>query len=170
MPTISVKVAETDTDFAAARKLCYGWVDWQLQNFPEYKHEILRVFEPVAYRRTVDSLHEIHARPKGAILLAYLDDQPFGCVMYLEEEPGVAEIKRLFVEVAGRGHGLGATLLMAMFDQMRADGYSTVRFASAWFLTHARALYENVGFTDIRQPENFPDHLKEIVYFMERQL
>jgi GNAT superfamily N-acetyltransferase len=90
--------------------------------------------------------------------------------MYHELEPGIAEIKRLFVDEAGRGYGLGVILLTTMFEQQRQDGYSVVRFNSAQFLTNARSLYEKVGFADIKHPPGFPDHLKKIVYFMERPL
>jgi GNAT superfamily N-acetyltransferase len=79
-------------------------------------------------------------------------------------------VKRLFVDESGRGHGLGRALLKEMFERMRDDGYVTVRFSSARFLAHARELYESVGFTDIAQPDDFPEALREIVYFMERQI
>lgn len=90
--------------------------------------------------------------------------------MYQEMEPGVAEIKRLFVDSSARGHGLGKTLLTEMFRRMKADRYATVRFSSAKFLEHARALYESVGFRDIEQPGDLPDYLRDFVYFMERPL
>lgn len=170
MPNVSIHLADTEADFDAARALCYAWIDWQLKTLPEHKDEILRKFEPTKYAETVDNLHKIHARPKGGILLAGLDEQPVGCVMYLEMEPDVAEVRRLFVDEAGRGHGLGAALLTRMFEQMRTDGYTKVRFSSARFLTHARKLYEKVGFADIQHPAGFPDHLKQIAYFMERPL
>jgi GNAT superfamily N-acetyltransferase len=170
LPKVTISRAETQADFDHARSLCNAWVDWQLKVFPEYRNEIHKVFEPVAYARTLAELPVIHARPKGAILLAALDGRPAGCVMYLEMEPGVAEIKRLFVDESGRGHGLGQALLTEMFAHMRADGYKTVRFSSARFLTHARSLYEKVGFADIPQPPDLPEHLRGIVYFMERPL
>ena len=72
--------------------------------------------------------------------------------------------------LVGRGHGIGRRLLHAMFDQMRADGYDTVRFSSARFLSHAEALYRSVGFHDAPHPPGFPEHLKSFVYFMERPL
>jgi GNAT superfamily N-acetyltransferase len=170
MAATSIRAAETDADFDAARDLCRAWVDWQLKVFPHMRDKILAKFEPVEYARTLADLPMIHARPKGAILLASLSGAPVGCVMYDEMEPGVAEIKRLFVEEAGRGHGLGRTLLTSMMAQMRSDGYATVRFSSARFLTHARALYESVGFVDIPHPADFPAKLRDVAYFMERRL
>lgn len=168
MPAAGTRRAATEADFDAARALCRHWVDWQLKAFPEMREEILRVFEPVAYARTLADLPRIHAAPGGGVLLADLDGQPVGCVMYREMEPGVAEIKRLFVAEAARGHGLGRALIDALLDAARRDGYRIVRFSSARFLPHARALYESVGFVDIPHPDGFPDEMREIVYFMER--
>ena len=95
MPEVSVRMAEGPADFEAARTLCREWVDWQLRTFPERRDVILKVFEPEAYARTLAALPEIHARPLGGILLADIDGRSVGCVMYLEQAPGVAEIKRL---------------------------------------------------------------------------
>lgn len=83
---------------------------------------------------------------------------------------GLAEFNRMFVSENGRGHGLGRTMLECMFEQMIADGYRKVFFSSAKFLTQARAMYEAAGFTSRPQPPGFPTHLRERVYFMERDL
>ena len=85
---------------------------------------------PVAFEATLENLPDIHKRPLGGILIASVDGTPSGCVMYSEAEPGVAEFKRMFVSVSGRGHGLGRKLLDAMFEQMVADGYQRVFFSS----------------------------------------
>jgi hypothetical protein len=76
LPVISIRRAETESDFEAARRLCQAWVDWQLKTFPEQRDKILIAFEPIAYARTMADLPIIHARPKGAILLAHLDQHP----------------------------------------------------------------------------------------------
>jgi GNAT superfamily N-acetyltransferase len=170
MPQISIRLVQTDADFAAVRTLCRAWPDWQLKVYPAHRDAILEVFEPTAYARTLADLPQIHARPKGAVLLAHLDGRPAGCAMHHEMAPGIAEVKRLFVDEAGRGHAIGHALLTAMFAQMHADGYAGVRFSSARFLTHARTLYERMGFVDIAHPAGFPASLRDIVYFMERPL
>lgn len=170
MSDVTVALALSDADVNAVRVLCQDWIDWQLKTFPEERERILKVFDPVIYAQTIADLPTIHARPKGAILLGTVKKAPGGCVMYQELEPGVAEVKRLFVRENARGHRLGEALLTGMFDQMRADGYKTVRFSSAKFLIHARSLYERVGFTDIPHPEGWPDFLRPITYHMERPL
>lgn len=170
LPTISIRLAETDADFQAARALSYDWAKTHREEFPEYRSLIDRFFDPEEYRETVENLHVIHARPRGAVLLAEIDGEPAGCVMYQPLEPAVAEIKRLYVKPIGRGHGLGKALLKAMIKQMRADGYRSARFNSAKFLDHARTLYKSVGFKEIPNPENLPGYLSDVAYFMERRL
>ncbi|MFT7674226.1 MAG: GNAT superfamily N-acetyltransferase [Gammaproteobacteria bacterium] len=140
------------------------------ETFPDRRDLILEVFEPIAYAQTLADLPKIHARPKGAILLADLEERPIGCVMYLEMEPGIAEVKQLFVDDSGRGLGLGKALLTEMLDRMRTDGHVATRFSSARFLTHARRLYESLGFAKTPHPPEFPKHLRQVDYFMQRPL
>lgn len=170
MPDITVRMATTDDDFDRARGLCHDWLEWHWRHFPEDGPREGNPLDPEAFQHVIDDLPQLHARPKGAILLAEVDDRPAGCVMYHENEPGVAEIKRLFVNDAGRGHRLGQMMLERMFEAMIADGYRTVRFSSARFLTHARTLYERVGFHDIPHPDGLPADLRKFIYFMERPL
>ena len=170
MTELSIRLAETEDDFAAARALSYEWARSHIEEFPQHRETILKAFDPVAYKNTVETLHIIHARPRGAILLAFLDGEAVGCVMHHQIDDSTAEIKRLFVDERGRGHGLGRALLNAMFQRMKQDGYRRVIFSSAKILTHARALYESVGFTDMDHPDDFPKDLHHFVYFMEKAL
>lgn len=170
MPSTKIIIARSEADFAAARTLGFEWVRTNRADFPEYQDIIEKYFDPETYKETMENLHIIHARPKGAVLLACLEGRPVGCVMYQELEPGVAEVKRLFVNQSARGHRLGHALLTEMLGQMKADRYARVRFSSAKFLKHARALYESLGFVEISQPPGLPDYLQEFVYFMEKPL
>lgn len=165
-PNLTIRAAESEDDLDAVRALCRRFVDWQLEAVPDRSDDIHSYFEPEAFARTLAELPLIHARPKGAILLARLDGQPVGCVMYREFETGIAEIKRLFVDESGRGHGIGRALLTDMFGRMRGDGYDAVKFYSANFLTHARQLYESLGFTEIPTEPGTSGY----VYAMERPL
>ncbi len=125
---------------------------------------------PESFQKTLADLPELHGRPGGGIILGLVDGQAAGCVMYHEADAGVAEFKRMFVRENGRGHGLGRRMLEHMFEQMIADGYRKVFFSSAAFLTHAKAMYESVGFSHMPHPAGFPDDWRERVYFMQRAL
>lgn len=170
MPAITVRMAETEADFAAARCLCAEWLDWHWQNFPAGGPREGNPLDPATFQVVIDTLEQIHARPRGAVLLAEVDGQARGCVMYHEAGATTAEVKCLFVNESGRGHGLGRLLLEKMFSSMAEDGYKDVMFSSARFLTHARRLYESVGFRDMASPEGLPDEIARFIYFMERPL
>ncbi len=172
MPDLSVRMAENDTDIAAARALCREWLDWHWANYPaDWRPKGPdHPMDPDKFEAIITALPELHARPGGAIFIASVDGAPAGCVMYSPAGPGTAEIKRMFVSESGRGHGLGRRMLDTVFQQMRADGYDTAMFSSARFLTHARAMYESAGFIDMPHPQGFPEEWRKYVYFMQRPL
>lgn len=171
MPKLSVKLAESDRELQAVRALCLEWLEWHWRNYPpDWPVGEGHPMDRERFKTVLADLPQIHKRPLGAILLAYLDGVPSGCVMYAQARPGVAEFNRMYVSKAGRGHGIGRLLLDHMFGQMRADGYEKTVFSSAIFLTHARAMYEKAGFTPIPPSPDVPDAWRDLVYFMERSL
>ncbi|MEX0339196.1 MAG: GNAT family N-acetyltransferase [Arenibacterium sp.] len=167
---ISIKLASEDAETEQARDLCREWLKWHWAHYPSDWPVEGNPMSADRFESTLADLPSLHARPRGGILIAYLDDKPVGCVMYNEASPGMAVFNRMFVSDSGRGHGIGRRLLNQMFEQMIADGYSRVRFSSATFLTHARAMYEAAGFAPIPHPDGFPAEWKPYVYFMERPL
>lgn len=171
MTEILVRMARDENDIEAARTLCEEWLDWHWKNYPpDWPTGADHPMDPEKFRATLHDLPELHKRPLGGILVASVNGNPAGCVMYLPAGPGVAEFKRMFVSVAGRGNGLGRKLLEGMFEQMVADGYESVFFSSATFLTHARTMYENAGFVGMPHPQDFPGAWRDKVYFMKRAL
>ncbi len=171
MAGISIRMAKDDSDLATARALCRAWLDWHWNAYPaDWPIEGDHPMDRERFEATLDDLPRLHARPRGGILLAFLEGRPVGCVMYNAAAPDIAEFNRLFVSEAGRGHGIGRAMLERMFEAMIADGYRTVRFSSARFLVHARAMYEAAGFADIPHPDGFPERWRAYVYFMERPL
>jgi GNAT superfamily N-acetyltransferase len=171
MTEILMRLARDDDEIDSARALCQEWLDWHWENYPnDWPTGTDHPMDPEKFQTTLKNLPQLHRRPQGGILIASVDGNPVGCVMYSEASPGIAEFKRMFVSVAGRGKGIGRKLLDRMFEQMVADGYEKVFFSSAIFLTHAREMYRNAGFVDIPHPEGFPDVWRDKVYFMERSL
>jgi GNAT superfamily N-acetyltransferase len=171
MAEIQVQLAHDEDDIKAARKLCQEWIDWHWENYPtDWPTGAGHPMDRENFQTIIENLPELHQRPSGGILIATVAAKPVGCVMYSEQSPGVAEFKRMFVSVAGRGNGLGRKMLESMFEQMVADGYKKVFFSSATFLTHARSMYEKAGFVTMLHPQGFPDGWRDKVYFMERSL
>ena len=60
----------------------------------------------------------------GALLMAVHNGRPVGCGAYrlLADQPGTAEIKRLYVAPSARGQKIGAALLAELETQSRTNG------------------------------------------------
>ena len=91
-----------------------------------------------------------YAPPEGRLLLARCDGQPAGCVALHRLEPGVAEMKRLYVRPGFRGKGLGRVLAQAVVEEARVIGYRRIRLDTVEpVMKDAVKLYRLMGFKEI---------------------
>ena len=94
-----------------------------------------------------------YATPRGALLLALVDDQLAGCCalrpLDAVDYPNACEMKRLYVRPGFRGQGLGRQLAEAILDSARLAGYSCVLLDTLNEMESARALYQDMGFKEI---------------------
>lgn len=99
------------------------------------------------------SLPGEYAEPRGALLLALVDGALAGCCalrpLDQADYPNASEMKRLYVRKAFRGFGLGRQLAEATLDAARRAGYGCVLLDTLDEMEAARALYEELGFTEI---------------------
>ena len=94
--------------------------------------------------------------PHGAFLIAWSDDLPVGCASLRPLEPGVAEVKRLWIDPVARGQGLARRLMRALESRARDMGYTHLKLDSNAALTEAIALYRSDGWTEIAPYTGFP--------------
>jgi GNAT superfamily N-acetyltransferase len=84
--------------------------------------------------------------PRARFLVADVDGQAAGCVALVPLEPGVGEIKRMFVDPGHRGRGVATRLLAALEERARAGQIRTLVLETGVRQPEAVALYEKLGF------------------------
>jgi len=91
-----------------------------------------------------------YAPPAGRLLLADYDGQLAGCVALHPLEPGICEMKRLYLRPPFRGKSLGRALADRIITEARQIGYQRMRLDTVEpVMKDAVAMYRKIGFTEI---------------------
>ncbi|HXP43242.1 MAG TPA: GNAT family N-acetyltransferase [Candidatus Acidoferrales bacterium] len=91
-----------------------------------------------------------YAPPEGRLLLAEYEIQLAGCVALHKLEPGVCEMKRLYLRPQFRNRGLGRALAERILTEARQIGYHRMRLDTVEpVMSDAVAMYRKLGFKEI---------------------
>ncbi len=117
------------------------------------------------FQREAESLPGRYAPPTGRLLVARCDGRAVGCVALRQIGDGLCEMKRLFVQPAFQGQGLGRALAQAIVERAREIGYKRMWLDTV--MDPAKNLYRSLGFTEIPPYQEVPI---DGVVFMELKL
>jgi putative acetyltransferase len=90
-----------------------------------------------------------HRDPRLRFFTLTVEGEPAGCGAVRELEPGVAELKRMYLRPPYRGRGLSRVLLGALEGEARASGVSVLRLETGPNQVEALALYRSSGYQAI---------------------
>jgi GNAT superfamily N-acetyltransferase len=90
-----------------------------------------------------------HRDPRLRFFVLTVAGEPAGCGALRELEPGVAELKRMYIRQAYRGRGLSRVLLGALEREARAHGIAVLRLETGPMQVEALALYRSAGYQSI---------------------
>ena len=149
--------ATTPEDLAQVRRLFRAYADWLGVDlcFQGFERELAEL--PGAY-----------APPAGRLLIARVGSDVVGCVGLRPLEPGVCEMKRLWVEPGFGGHGIGRALAERIVAAAREIGHERMRLDTIpGRMPAAQHLYAALGFREI--PAYYHNPLDGVV-MLELQL
>lgn len=101
----------------------------------------------------------------GAFFVAYEEDRPVGCGALRRLEPGVGEIRHVWVHPEARRLGLARRILAALEQAASARELRVVRLDTHASLTEAQAMYRACGYTEI---PSYVDHVYASHWFEKR--
>jgi GNAT superfamily N-acetyltransferase len=104
-----------------------------------------------------------YVAPLGAIGLAQSGDDAIGCVALRPLSEGTGEVKRMYVDSAWRGRGVGRALLETLIAHARTLGYHHLRLGTLGDMNAAQSLYRSLGFAPIERYR--PDEMIDTEFY-----
>ncbi|KKD04668.1 bifunctional helix-turn-helix transcriptional regulator/GNAT family N-acetyltransferase [Streptomyces sp. WM6386] len=101
----------------------------------------------------------------GAFFVAYEEGRPVGCGALRRLEPGVGEVRHVWVHPEARRLGLARRILAALEQAASVRELSVVRLDTHATLTEAQAMYRACGYTEIPA---YVDHVYASHWFEKR--
>jgi len=139
IPGLDLVQAESPAQVAQAREL-----------FLEYAHSLGVNLCFQDFEQELAALPGHYAPPHGRLLLAEYEGQPAGCVALHEWEPGICEMKRLYLRSSFRGKGLGRAIAETIIAEARNFGYQRMRLDTIEpLMKDAVEMYRKLGFREI---------------------
>jgi GNAT superfamily N-acetyltransferase len=170
MPSLTLTNPTTETELDQVRDLMSSFLNWHLSRHLDDHELIHSYFDQAAFDKELRTLPGKYAAPDGALLLALVDGAPAGCVALRRIDLSSCEMKRMFVYERFHGMGVGKALGLAILEEARKLGFTTMKLDTSFRQTEALKLYEHLGFRVVEPYYDMPQELKDWLVFMEIDL
>jgi putative acetyltransferase len=116
----------------------------------------------------VQLIHGLHpsdlADPEFTFLIARRNGRGVACGALRTLEPGVGEVKRMFVVPGFRGYGIARRILAALESRARELGHATVRLETGQGQPEAISLYKSSGYREIAAFGEYADNVFSVCF------
>jgi len=137
------------------------------QLFREYENELGENLCFQSFEEELKDPLKKYAAPRGAIFIAYYNNEVAGCIALYSLNEDECEMKRLYIKPSFRKHGLAQQLVDVLLVHAKEQRFTTMKLDTLEKLQPAIALYKKNGFTETTAYYENP--LPTVVY-MERKL
>ena len=160
-----MKIRETvsDADLEKIKKMFRQYFAWITDD-----NKINMIYQGI--ESELDSLPGKFSPPEGCLLIAEIDGNLVGCVALRSFEPGICEMKRLFVKPECRSKGVGMALAKRVITEAKKRGYHKMLLDTGDFMVAAQKLYSSLGFKTTNQYYEVPEEVLKRTVFMELSL
>ena len=150
--TFTIRAASSEHDIAEVRRLVLA-------------HAAVRSTTPGVEYMIADAerMPGVYVPPHGGLWLAVHEGVGVGCVALRPIDGSSAEVKRMFVDEAWRGRGVGRALMETAVEAARERGYATLKLGTLDDMRVAQRLYESLGFRAIDRYR--PDELVDTLFY-----
>lgn len=98
------------------------------------------------FDKELETLETMYAAPNGGIILCREEENYVACVAIRRIDSTTAELKRMYVQPAQQGKGIGAMLLKEAIQLAEKLGYKAIRLDTLDSMQPAIGLYKKNGF------------------------
>jgi len=148
MGIVELVAVRTEPDAELIRCLVASFLSWLRARYPEMKDEIDAYMTGQNLHSDLDHLLDVFSPPNGECLLARIDDEPAGMVMFKRFDDSTCEMNRMYVTDVARGKGVARQLCNRLTDRARALGYDSMLLTALDRHREALGLYRSLGFVE----------------------
>ena len=131
-------------------------MNFEIRNGHDYIDEVKDLFVEYvkslgvsANLREFQGLEDKYKGEGEALYIAFIDNQPAGCVALRRVDKNTAAMKRLYVRPAFRHSSLGTNMAKMIVEDAREFGYKTLLLDSLPSMENAKELYTTLGFKKV---------------------